>query len=1534
MGFDTSRFTFDPWKDYCGVVMEQGRVQLDSDWNEWLAELARRIQAGTMDMLGRTGAPSITPYAFEITAATDDSGNSHISIGAGRMYVDGLLAENHGLAVSWLPPITQLPSAGVQWDPALDELSGAPQVPSPAEVTVDYTQQPYLPGAALPTGSGTFTFLAYLDVWQRPVTYIEDPGLIEKAVGVDTTGRVQTVWQVKLLDVTSVTGVTCSTPDANIPTWQSLIQPSAGQLSTTIVQSTSSGPCCLASTTGYTGQENQLYRVQIHAANLYGWNANTLYVLGAEAVDSNGNLERVIVAGRSASTTPAWPATIGGTVTDGTVTWQLVTTSYKPVWKPNTAYASGAQVIDSNGNLETAVAPGTSGSAPPTWPTTAGATVTDGTTGLIWQYGQPATPTFKWSDNNASVATAVTGITSVTNTAHNPASQLAVESLGRDQVLGFAQGNWVEITDDWQELNGQPGELHQIDDIDPAAKTITLDSPVSSTSFPTTSGLTDPGRHTRLTRWDQSGKVYLSDGVTVWTDLGATGSTGDIPVPPAGTPLILENGITVAFSLNPASGSFDVGDFWTFAARTADGSVEQLTQAPPRGIEHHYCRLALLSFNGTNWSQLCDCRSLFPPAAQRAGIHVTQVLALDANNNPSPLQNDASLPVISLIGGIRVVCDGGVAPASVKRPTCFVTVEWPAASDQEALRQFYSAFVVPANVGAADDVIFWRPQSDYSTGITPVAIAVADFNGDGYLDAAVVNQSGGASGPGTVSILLGSVDGTLTAAPNPPATGNAPIALATGDFNGDKKPDLAVVNQADKSLSILLGNGDGTFAAVPLPPEALSAPAAPALTAVAPAAGSTPPPAGTYQVEVTYVSSSGESSPSGASSITTSESNLAIQVSSPPAAGNATGWNIYVTTSGGSSFFRQNTTPVPIGTNWTLSSGINTASASPPILPVTGNTPVAIVVADFNNDGHPDLAVLNKGDSTVSIFLGNVDGTFKPANTLADINLQTPVALATADFNGDRNLDLAVVNQGNNSVSILLGNGDGTFKAPTTAATGNTPVAIAVADFNGDGKPDLAVVNQAGSVQPDKSTQFTVSILLGNGDGTFAAHVDYTSFTLVAGSTVSNAPVAIAVQDFNGDGKPDLAVLNSATLPAGGTPPPGSVSILMGNGDGTFQPYAGYAVGENPDALVAGEFTSDGYQDLAVLNNPPSPGAGAPPPPGTVSILLGNGDGTFQPRVVPDWLINLPNFIPLGDKGILARLTLKGNFIWSQCDPEAYLDGDTFGVAQGGQSTGLSFPSGDGRPGGDFEMWFWLTAIPRLAISPTTLTFNAQSVGTTSQPQTVTLTNVGNLPITISNITISGDFAETNTCIQSPFTITPAAPTGIVAATGLAARPGSASLQQAKAVAGVTARAALAAQPASARFRTAALATSVRAGAALPSASISPGARAVTGGGVSLGGSILTGGGIFRQPIHIPTLFPFATVGVLQPGASCTISVTFTPTTFGERTGALTIIDNAYAPLGTGGVPIASPHVASLTGTGGFFEIGGLGGLTFRPTLF
>jgi hypothetical protein len=229
----------------------------------------------------------------------------------------------------------------------------------------------------------------------------------------------------------------------------------------------------------------------------------------------------------------------------------------------------------------------------------------------IHQGGPLGTATFKWSRENASVITAVTGINKVTNTALKPASQLTVNSLGRDQILGFNKGDWIEIIDDYLELNGTVGELHSIDSLNAAAKTITLDSPVSSTNFPVTGGLTDASRHTRIRRWDQKGTVYDSNQNTVVV-LGSGGNQGDIPIAAGGNEIVLENGVTVSFSLSNSSGLFLAGDFWAFAARATDGTVEIITQAPPQGIHHHYAKLSVVSFGPPISAP--DCRKAWGPS--------------------------------------------------------------------------------------------------------------------------------------------------------------------------------------------------------------------------------------------------------------------------------------------------------------------------------------------------------------------------------------------------------------------------------------------------------------------------------------------------------------------------------------------------------------------------------------------------------------------------------------------------------------------------------------------------------------------------------------------------------------------------------------------------------------------------------------------------------------------------------------------------------------------------------------------------------
>jgi Flp pilus assembly secretin CpaC len=242
----------------------------------------------------------------------------------------------------------------------------------------------------------------------------------------------------------------------------------------------------------------------------------------------------------------------------------------------------------------------------------------------------------------------------------------------------------------------------------------------------------------------------------------------------------------------------------------------------------------------------------------------------------------------------------------------------------------------------------------------------------------------------------------------------------------------------------------------------------------------------------------------------------------------------------------------------------------------TGTTPVAVATGDFNGDNLADLAVANQADNTVSVFLNTGNGTFGARTDFS--TGEAPSAIATGDFNNDSHLDLAVVNQTANTVSILLGIGDGTFQPRVDYATGNSPTAVVTGDFDGDGVPDLAVTNRADN---------TVLIFHGKGDGTFQA-----GQTFATGA----APVALVAKDFNGDGNLDLAVVNQAD---------NTVSILLGNGDGTFRARVDYATGTGPSSIVTADFNQDGLPDLAVTDQTAN----------TISALYGNGDGTFQAKI-------------------------------------------------------------------------------------------------------------------------------------------------------------------------------------------------------------------------------------------------------------------------------------------------------------------------------
>ena len=276
--------------------------------------------------------------------------------------------------------------------------------------------------------------------------------------------------------------------------------------------------------------------------------------------------------------------------------------------------------------------------------------------------------------------------------------------------------------------------------------------------------------------------------------------------------------------------------------------------------------------------------------------------------------------------------------------------------------------------------------------------------------------------------------------------------------------------------------------------------------------------------------------------------------------------------------------------------GLATATPSlgvPVFLPVVTYDPagqsLSVAVADVNGDGKPDLLVANAciavagsdhnsdcAEGSIGVLLGKGDGTFRPVVTYKSGG-SIPSSVAVADVDGDGKLDLLVANCGpiginvcnhaNGLMGVLLGNGDGTFRAVLTYDSGgSTVVAVAVADVNGDGKPDLLVANECGT--STDCGRGSVGVLLGNGDGTFQAAKNY---------DVGYAINSLAVADVNGDGRLDLLVAKGGTN--------NNVGVLLGNGNGTFQPVLDYDSGGNTAlSVVVADVNGDGKPDLLVAN--------------------------------------------------------------------------------------------------------------------------------------------------------------------------------------------------------------------------------------------------------------------------------------------------------------------------------------------------------------
>ena len=391
--------------------------------------------------------------------------------------------------------------------------------------------------------------------------------------------------------------------------------------------------------------------------------------------------------------------------------------------------------------------------------------------------------------------------------------------------------------------------------------------------------------------------------------------------------------------------------------------------------------------------------------------------------------------------------------------------------------------------------------------------------------------------------------------------------------------------------------------------------------------------------------------------------------------------------------------------------------------PPTGMYPYSLAVADFNGDGIPDVAVANSNSNNLTILLGNGDGTFT-ATASSPQTGGSPFFVTVGDFNRDGKVDLAVANVNTNSVTILLGNGDGTFTATASSPqTGNGPESIAVGDFNGDGIQDLAVSNASSN---------TVTILLGNGDGSFTP----TALTPQTG----NDPKTIVTGDFNGDGIADLAVTNYW----GNT-----VTILLGNGDGTFAQTSSPSTGSYPSSLAIGDFNGDGIRDLAVTNGASD----------TVTVLLGNGDGTFTASASQPQTGTEPLSITVGDFNGDGKQDLAIANEYSSSVTILLGNGDGTFTAGGNPSTGIDPAS---IAAGDFNG----DGIPDLVAA--NYWSNTLTVLTSKLTQTAVATASGISPVGSGSHNVDASYAgDSNykSSVSAPTTLTGQSVTPTVTAT-------------------------------------------------------------------------------------------------------------------------------------------------------------------------
>jgi hypothetical protein len=550
-------------------------------------------------------------------------------------------------------------------------------------------------------------------------------------------------------------------------------------------------------------------------------------------------------------------------------------------------------------------------------------------------------------------------------------------------------------------------------------------------------------------------------------------------------------------------------------------------------------------------------------------------------------------------------------------------------------------------LGTGDGTL--QPQQKLDVGSGPISVALADVNGDGTTDLVVANGY-----DNTVSVLRGNGDGSFKSQQTF-AVGLQPYSVAAADVNGDGCPDLVVANggrynDPGNTVSVLLGSGDGSFQ----PQQTFAVGTDPEFVAVADINGDGQPDlvvANTTDGTVSVLVGNDNSSlfdtqqifavGSGPQSLAVADVNGDGQPDLIVANRSDTTISVLLGSRDSSLFQIQHIFPLD-------------------------SDPLSVAVGDMNGDGRPDLVFAVNNRNTGSVLLGNGDGSFQSPKNSGFKGIGS-----VADVNGDGRPDLILVGIYDSAVVVQLGNGDGTFKSEQSFAVGLDPESIQVADVNGDGRPDLVVANR--NNQYDPYSTVTISVLLGNGDGTFQPEQ-----TFAAGTDTASVRVA----KLEGDNKPeDLIVPNRKD---------GTISVALGNGDGTFQPQHTFELGGSPSSLSVAEVNGDGWPDLVVTKNVYGLDTGEMP--GTVSVLLGNGDGTFRTgqsiAVGKD-----PDFVTVADMNgdglpdlVVANLfddtasVLLGNGDGTFQSQQTFFFGSDNGFTAGLGDLAVADVNGDGRP--------------------------------------------------------------------------------------------------------------------------------------------------------------------------------------------------------------------------------------------------------------